>query len=104
MLDETIITETPPLYSCYGHIGEQVRVPITGNRSKRILHGAIDVATGDVSLLITKEWTKEMHQGFLSMIRSRWRGIGKEVAQPVDAPVDSGRERPQTGCFDIRNK
>jgi transposase len=74
MLDETIITETPPLYSCYGHIGEQVRVPITGNRSKRILHGAISVKTGDVSLLITKEWTKEIHQGFLSVIRSHWRG------------------------------
>ena len=74
MLDETIITETPPLYSCYGHIGEQVRVPITGNRSKRILHGAINVRTGDVSLLITEEWTKETHQAFLSMIRSHWRG------------------------------
>ena len=55
--DETIITETPPLSSCDGHIGTQVRVPITGNRSKRILHGAINVRTGDVSLLITKEWT-----------------------------------------------
>ena len=74
MLDETIITETPPLYSCYGHIGEPVRVPITGNRSKRILHGAINVQTGDVSLLITQEWTKEIHQGFLSVIRSHWRG------------------------------
>src|SRR5512147_2830026 len=74
MLDETIITETPPLYSCYGHIGEQVRVPITGNRSKRIVHGAINVRTGDVSLLITKEWTKEIHQGFLSVIRPHWRG------------------------------
>jgi hypothetical protein len=31
MLDETIITETPPLYSAYGHVGVQVRVPITGN-------------------------------------------------------------------------
>jgi DDE superfamily endonuclease len=74
MLDETIITETPPLYSCYGHIGQQVQVPITGNRSKRILHGAINVKSGDVSLLITKEWTQETHQGFLSMIRSHWRG------------------------------
>ena len=74
MLDETIVTETPPLYSCYGHIGKQVRVPITGNRSKRILHGAINVQTGGVSLLITKEWTGETHQGFLSMIRSHWRG------------------------------
>jgi transposase len=74
MLDETIITATPPLYSCYGHVGEQVRVPITGNRSKRILHGAINIKTGDISLLITKEWTKPEHQGFLSMIRSHWRG------------------------------
>jgi hypothetical protein len=74
MLDETIITATPPLYSCYGHIGEQVRVPITGNRAKRILHGAINVKSGDVGLLITEEWTKETHQGFLSMVRARWRG------------------------------
>jgi transposase len=74
MLDETIITETPPLYCCYGPIGEQVRVPITGNRSKRILHGAINVRSGDVSLLITEEWVNETHQAFLSMIRSHWRG------------------------------
>jgi hypothetical protein len=74
MLDETIITETPPLYSCYGHIGEQVRVPITGNRAKRILHGAINIKSGDVALLITAEWTKETHQTFLAMIRAHWRG------------------------------
>jgi len=76
MLDETIITETPPLYCCYGPIGEQVRVPITGNRAQRILHGhgAINVTSGDVSLLITEEWTNETHQTFLAMIRSHWRG------------------------------
>jgi hypothetical protein len=74
MLDETIITETPPLYNAYGHIGEQVRVPITGNRAKRILHGAINVRSGDVELLITEEWVNETHQAFLAMIRSHWRG------------------------------
>jgi hypothetical protein len=74
MLDETIITETPPLYYCYGHIGQQIRVPITGNRSKRILHGAINIRSGDTTLLITEQWTKETHQGFLSMIRAHWRG------------------------------
>jgi hypothetical protein len=73
-LDETIITETPPLYNAYGHIGEQVRVPITGNRAKRILHGAINVKSGDVALLITEEWVNETHQAFLAMIRSHWRG------------------------------
>ena len=49
-------------------------MPITGNRSKRIVHGAINVKTGDASLLITKEWTQETHQGFLSVVRSHWRG------------------------------
>jgi hypothetical protein len=74
MLGETIITETPPLYSAYGHIGEQIRVPITGNRTKRILHGALNIRSGDVALLITEEWVNETHQAFLNMIRAHWRG------------------------------
>ena len=51
MLDETIVTETPPLYCCYGRRGQQVCVPISGNRAKRIIHGALNVATGDLLLL-----------------------------------------------------
>jgi hypothetical protein len=74
MLDETIITETPPLYNAYGRVGEQVRVPITGNRTKRILHGAMNIRSGDVALLITAQWTNETHQAFLERIRSHWRG------------------------------
>jgi hypothetical protein len=74
MLDETIITETPPLYSADGRIGEQIRVPITGNRAKRIVHGAINIHSGDVTLLITEEWVNETHQAFLAMIRAHWRG------------------------------
>jgi transposase len=74
MLDEIIITETPPLYSCYGRRGQQVCVPITGNREKRILHGVINISTGAVLLLITQEWTQETHQYFLYMIRAHWRG------------------------------
>lgn len=74
MLDETIITETPPLYCCYGRIGQQVCVPITGNRSKRIVHGALNVKSGDLLLLITEVWDEVTHQYFLEMIRRHWRG------------------------------
>ncbi|PYS89112.1 MAG: hypothetical protein DMF64_18630, partial [Acidobacteria bacterium] len=74
MLDETIITETPPLYSCYCRIGEQACVPITGNRRKRILHGVINISSGDAALLITAEWNQDTHQAFLLMVRARWRG------------------------------
>ena len=62
MLDETIITEIPPLYCRYGRIGEQVRVPILGSRAKRILHGAINIHSGDVVLLATRKWTQVTHR------------------------------------------
>ncbi len=69
-LEETLVCETPPWYSCYGRIGQQVRVPITGNRGKRVLHGALNIWSGAVLLLITNEWVQETHQYFLSMIRT----------------------------------
>jgi len=74
MLDETIITETPPLYSCYGRIGRQVCVPITGNRAKRILHGVLNVWSGESLMLITDIWTQDTHQAFLQMIHRHWPG------------------------------
>lgn len=74
MLDETIITETPPLYARYSHRGQQAQVPITGNRAKRILHGTINIHSGAVLLLITTEWTQEEHQAYLAMLRKYWRG------------------------------
>jgi transposase len=74
MLDETIITETPPLYSCYCRRGEQACVPITGNRQKRILHGCLNVTSGEALLFISREWVQETHQYFLRLIRSHWRG------------------------------
>jgi hypothetical protein len=74
MLDETIVTETPPLYCCYGQIGEQVRVPISGEHAKRVLHEAINVRSGDLALLITEDWDQDAHEAFLRSVRAHWRG------------------------------
>ena len=74
MLDETLILETPPLTSCYCQIGEQRCVPITGNRTKRVLHGVLNIGSGDALSLVTAKWTQETHQDFLRMIRAHWRG------------------------------
>jgi transposase len=74
MLDETIICETPALYSCYGRVGRQVCVPVTGYHKRCIVHGVINIHSGDVLLLMTQEWVQETHQYFLEMIRSHWRG------------------------------
>jgi transposase len=104
MLDETIITETPPLYSAYGHVGEQVRVPITGDRAKRIPHGAMNVGSGDVAPPITEQWTNETHQAFLGMIRSHWRGwnpvLFEDRATQHKSP--SGRALAEESGIEVR--
>ena len=74
MLDEIFILETPPLTSCYCRVGEQAGVPITGSHGRRVLHGAINIQTGDVVLLVTDTFNQGTHQTFLQLIRSHWRG------------------------------
>ena len=101
MLDETIITETPPLYYRYGHIGEQIQVPITGNRDKRILHGVLNVSSGEVLLLITQEWTADTHMLFLQMIRSHWRGWQIVLVEDRGAPHTAEDSRELAAALGI---
>ncbi len=74
MLDETIIQETPPLAYGYSRIGQQHSIPISGNHARRVVHGALNVWSGDVVLLITDVWDQATHQAFLRQVRSHWRG------------------------------
>jgi transposase len=93
MLDETIITETPPLSACYGRIGEQVCVPITGNHARRILHGVLNIHSGELLLLIAEEWIQETHQAFLAMIRAHWRGWNIVVFEDRGSPHTAAASR-----------
>ena len=96
MLDETIVTETPPLYARYGKVGQQVELPITGNRAKRILHGAINIQTGEVVLAITPEWDAETHQAFLRQVRAHWRGWRIVLFQDRGPAHTAGESRALT--------
>lgn len=86
MLDEIIITETPPLYHGYSRVGEQRSIPITGSRAKPIVHGALNIYTGDLALLITHHWDQYSHRAFLKMVRSQWRGWAIVLIQDRGAP------------------
>lgn len=86
MLDEIIITETPPLYGCYSRRGEQKQIRILGSRGKRIVHGALNIYTGDAALWITHDWDQYSHQAFLRMIRAQWRGWAIVLFQDRGAP------------------
>jgi hypothetical protein len=48
--------------------------PLTGNRAKRVLHGALHVRTSAIELLITDHWDHDTQPYFLTMVRSPWRG------------------------------
>jgi hypothetical protein len=74
MLDETFILETPPLRAGWAKVGRQAEVPITGSHARRVIHGALNIATGHVELLITEAWTAAAHQAFLRQVRCTWRG------------------------------
>jgi hypothetical protein len=62
MLDEAILTKHP-LRCCYSQIGQQVCIPIMGNRAKRIPHGVLNVTTGELLVSITEVWDEVTHHG-----------------------------------------
>jgi hypothetical protein len=101
MLDETIITETPPLSSCYGPLGQQERSPITGHRAKRVLHGARNIRTGAMALLITDQWDQDTHQYFLTMLRSQWRGWHIVLFEDRGAPHTAEASREVAAALHI---
>jgi len=72
--DATILTETPPLRAAWAPIGEQAEVPITGNRDKRILYGALNPKTGSICIDRALKWNQDTFQGHLRHIRSVWCG------------------------------
>jgi hypothetical protein len=72
--DATILTETPPLRACWSPVGGQAEVPITGNRSKRVLYGALSVQTGSACLDEASRWNQRTFQDHLRHVRSVWRG------------------------------
>ena len=58
-VDETILSETPPLRAVWGRVGEQTCVPITGNRKKRVLYGVLNVKTGRILLHSAGVWNQD---------------------------------------------
>jgi hypothetical protein len=93
MLDETIIPEPPPLSHWYGRRGEHVSVPVSGNHARRVLHGVINIRSGDVLLLLTDVWDQDTHHAFLTMIRAHWRGWPSVLFEDRGSPHTAGSSR-----------
>jgi transposase len=72
--DATILTETPPLRAGWAPRGRQATVPITGNRAKRVLYGALSIRAGRLLLDPAARWNQDSFQAHLRHIRRVWRG------------------------------
>lgn len=47
--DETTLREFPPLRAAWARRGEQAVVAISGRNARRVVHGALDAATGEAA-------------------------------------------------------
>ena len=92
-MDETIITETPPLRAAWALRGHQAEVPITGNRAKRILYGALNPKSGDLLLGESLRWDQWAVQQFFVAIRSHWRGWHVVLFLDKGSPHTAGNSR-----------
>jgi transposase len=50
--DETALREFPPLRAAWARRGEQAEVTISGRNARRVLHGALNVTTGEVVRIV----------------------------------------------------
>ena len=50
--DETTLREFPPLRAAWARRGEQQVVVVSGRNARRVVHGALDIATGELVTLV----------------------------------------------------
>lgn len=102
MMDESILLEAPPLTSCYSRIGEQHCVPITGGHARRVLHGALNIHSGDVIVWHSADWTQVESQNFLHMIRNHWRGWHIVLFEDRASQHTAGKSKALAQKLDIQ--
>jgi transposase len=75
VIDSTWFTDIPPLHAVWAPIGEQVKVPIVGEHSKRIcLTAVLSLKTGDMIDFISTQYKQGEFQEMLRRMRAHWRG------------------------------
>lgn len=92
-VDATFITETPPLRSSWAPVGTQVRIPITGQRAKRVLWAVFHIRTGTLLLHRSERWNQKVFQDLLRQVRRTWRGWAVVLFLDRGTPHTARRSR-----------
>ena len=77
MGDETTVRELPPLRCAWARRGEQAIVLISGRNSRRVIHGAINVRTGELTHLVRERARQEDCIAFVTALGAQNPGVPK---------------------------
>jgi hypothetical protein len=99
--DATILTETPPRRACWAEVGRPAEVPVTGNRAKTVLYGALNPATGTLWLDEAARWNQHTFQEHLRNVRSVWRGWNAVLFLDRGSPHTATASRELAAELDI---
>lgn len=77
MGDETTLRELPPLRCAWAKRGEQAIVVISGRNARRVIHGAINVHTGEFAHLVRARSRQDDCLAFITALGEHDPGVPK---------------------------
>lgn len=75
--DETTLREFPPLRAAWARRGAQAVVVVSGRNSRRVLHGALNAATGDWVTLVRERSRQDDCRAFVEALGQVRPGVPK---------------------------
>lgn len=75
--DETTVRELPPVRCAWAKRGEQAIVVISGRNARRVIHGAINVRTGELAHLVRERSRQDDCLAFVTALGARDPGVPK---------------------------
>ena len=100
--DETTLREFPPLRAAWARRGEQQLVVVSGRNSRRVVHGALNAATGDFVALIRERSRQDDCAAFVEALGSVRPDVPKLLVWDNAPPHHPKRVQAAAAAANIR--
>lgn len=100
--DETTLREFPPLRAGWARRSEQQQVVVSGRNARRVLHGALNVATGDFVSLIRERSRQEDCAAFVAALGQVHPAVPKLLVWDNAPPHHPKRVQAVAAAANIR--
>ena len=100
--DETTLREFPPLRAAWARRGEQQQVVVSDRNSRRVVHGALNVATGDFVSLIRERSRQDDCAAFVETLGQLRPDVPKLLVWDNAPPHHPKRVQAAAAAANIR--